>query len=392
MTASPSLKDFLGDRIGESGPLAFSEFMEAALYHDTLGYYSDPARRIGRGGDFYTSVSVGPVFGELLAEFVAGVWEAAGRPSHWIVAEQGGHDGTLARDVLAALEGVNAGAAAATRWTFVEKRPAWCERQRMTLFSGGQGARATWVGAPDELPPETGLFLSNELVDALPVDLVRFLGGQWLEKRVGRDPGTGCFTWVEVPATEELRSAVDRLGLPHSEGMVGEVRRGAERWAGGLYSVLPEGVVLTMDYGDLAEELYGPSRPEGTLRAYAGHRQDTEVLADPGKKDLTAHVDFSLLMRQGEAGGWQTRGYLDQSRFLISLAARPGGWLSRQESAAMAGPRNPVSQAALRQFRTLTHPELMGRVFRVLIQARGRYASARLPGLDFLRAGEGAIP
>lgn len=387
MTDSPSLKACLGERIGETGPLPFSEFMEAALYHDSLGYYSDPARRIGRGGDFYTSVSVGPVFGELLAEFVAGVWEAAGRPSRWMVAEQGGHDGTLARDVLAALEGIDAGAAAATVWAFVERRPAWCERQRATLFSSGLGARASWVGGPEELPPETGLFLSNELVDALPVDLVRYLGGRWLEKRVGLDPGTGSFTWVEVPASGELESTVDRLGLPRLEGMVGEVRRGAEHWAGGLYAGLPDGVVLTMDYGDQAEELYGPSRPEGTLRAYAGHRQDTEVLADPGKKDLTAHVDFSLLMRQGEARGWQTRGFLDQSRFLISLAARPGGWMTRQESAAA----HPSAPAALRQFRTLTHPELMGRVFRVLIQARGRYASAHLPGLDFLRTGEGTI-
>jgi len=391
MTAAPSLKDYLEERIGKDGPLPFSEFMEAALYHDSLGYYSDPARTIGRGGDFYTSVSVGPVFGELLAEFVAGVWVAAGRPAHWIVAEQGGHDGTLARDVLAALEANDAEAHAATGWAFVETRLAWRERQRLTLFSGGEGARVHWVAGPEELPPETGLFLSNELVDAFPVDLVCFRGGQWQEKRVGRDVASGQFIWVEVAASEELRSAVERLGLPQQEGLVGEVRQMAERWAGGLYLGLPDGVVLTLDYGDLAEELYGPSRPEGTLRAYAGHRQDTDVLADPGNKDLTAHVDFSLLMRQGEACGWHTRGFLDQNRFLISLAARPGGWLSRLESVTAANPRDPAAQAALRQFKTLTHPELMGRVFRVLIQARGPCASARLPGLDFLRSGEGVV-
>ena len=46
--------------IKEGGPLSFSRFMELALYHEDFGYYTDPSRtRVGKTGDFATSVSVG---------------------------------------------------------------------------------------------------------------------------------------------------------------------------------------------------------------------------------------------------------------------------------------------------------------------------------------------
>jgi SAM-dependent MidA family methyltransferase len=388
MPADCFLKKLLAERISRDGPLPFSDFMGEALYHESKGYYSDPGRRVGRKGDFYTSVSVGPLFGEFLSDFLAGVWSALGRPDRWTVGEQGGHDAQLARDVMTALSTLHPEVAAVTDWVMVENRPAWREIQKNTLRSAGLESRMTWVENLSGLPASTGLFLSNELVDAFPVDSVSFRQGQWWERRVGWNPGEERFVWVDVAASAEMLRSVDRLGLPPMEDWVGEIRSAAERWAEELFQQIPEGVILTIDYGDTAEVLYGPTHSGGTLRAYSGHRLDPDLLSDPGGKDLTAHMDFSLLRRQGQAEGWRTRGYLDQHRFLTALAALPGGWISRQEKAGRSGTHDPSVQASLRQFRTLTHPEIMGCVFRVLVQARGRCARAPIPGLDYLRAGE----
>ncbi len=388
MPADCSLKKLLAERIHRDGPLPFSDFMGAALYHELKGYYSDPNRRIGRKGDFYTSVSVGPLFGELLSDFLAGVWAALGRPERWSVGEQGGHDAQLACDVMTALRTFHPEVAVATDWVMVESRPAWREIQKHTLRSAGLESRMTWVEKLSRLPANTGLFLSNELVDAFPVDSVSFRQGQWWERRVGWNSGEERFVWMDVAATAEMLRSVEQLGLPPMEDWVGEVRRAAENWAEELFQQIPEGVILTIDYGDTAEVLYGPTHSGGTLRAYSGHQLDLDPLSDPGEKDLTAHVDFSQLRRQGQAEGWSTRGYLDQHRFLTALAALPGGWISRQENANGRGTEAPSAHASLRQFRTLTHPEIMGCVFRVLVQARGRCARVPIPGLDYLRAGE----
>ena len=392
MPADSFLKKMLAERISGHGPLSFSDFMGEALYHEPKGYYSDPGRLIGRKGDFYTSVSVGPLFGELLSDFLAGVWTAMGRPDRWTVGEQGGHDARLACDILVALQKFHPEAAAATDWVMVEKRPAWREIQKNTLRSAVLDSRMAWVENLSALPASTGLFLSNELVDAFPVDLVRFRRGQWWERRVEWNAGEERFDGVDVPASAELLSVLVRLGLPPIEEWTGEVRRAAELWGEELFRQIPDGVILTIDYGDVAENLYGPAYSGGTLRAYAGHHLDLDPLTDPGEKDLTAHVDFSLLRSQGQAEGWCTRGFLDQHRFLTALAALPGGWLWRQEKANRGGMGEPTAQASLRQFRTLTHPEIMGCVFRVLVQARGRCAEAPLPGLEFIRAGEAGEP
>ncbi|MDX6765373.1 MAG: SAM-dependent methyltransferase [Candidatus Methylacidiphilales bacterium] len=378
-----TLPRLLADRIASDGPLPFSAFMEMALYDPECGYYSDPGRLIGRRGDFYTSVSVGPLFGRLLADFAAGVWEALGRPGSWTVAEQGAHDGSLSRDVLAALHEHHPAAAAAASWCLVEPRSAWRGRQQAVLQALLPSDRIQWVARPGELPPDTALFYSNELVDALPVDRVCFRGGEWRELRVAAPGGGERFDWVSVAAPPSLQAAIARAGLPAVEGWVGEVRTVAEAWAMELYATLGDGVILTLDYGDLAEGLYGGAKPEGTLRAFAGHHQVAEVLADPGRQDLTADVDFSLLMEWGNAQGWRTRGFLDQNRFLTGLAARPGGWLAVQEA-------NP-DPAALRQFHTLTHPGLMGAVFKALVQTKGRVRSAAvdLPGMAFARPLDG---
>lgn len=371
--------------IHRDGPLPFSRFMEAALYDPEQGYYSVPGRNPGRTGDFFTSVSVGGLYGGLLADCFASMWEALGRPERWMIAEQGAHDGRLAADVLAGLGTWHPDAFAALEWRFIETRERWRECQRATLAAAGlRDARVSWHGEGAGGPPLPGVFFSNELVDAFPVDVVVWRSGAWVERRVGAGSGPGLWHWVEVPAHSGLAAAADAAGIPRLEGHAAEIRPAVAAWVAGWAAAIPRGFAVTVDYGDCASALHAPERADGTLRAYQAHRRIESLLEEPGSRDLTADVDFSELVRAGAAQGWRPAGWLDQHRFLVGIAARR--WLPELEQRLARDPRDVEAARALRQFRTLTHPEIMGRVFRVLVQERGvGAAAAAVAGLQHAR-------
>jgi SAM-dependent MidA family methyltransferase len=362
----PDLTALLRARIAAEGPLAFGAFMGEALYHPQSGYYSQPSRSIGRGGDFYTSVSSGPLFGSLLADTFASCWEVLGRPSPWTVVEQGAHDGRFAADALAALATRHPEARAALRWNFVEDRPAWRAAQAATLEAAGQGAAATWNQPASPALP--GVFFSNELADALPFDIVVRRGPAWRERRVGW--AGGRFIWAEIPAAPALAARADSLDIPHLEGYVAEVPTAALAWAADWTRWVEQGFSLTIDYGADGPNLYTPERAEGTFRAFHRHAVSDDVLAEPGSRDITAHVNFSALARAAADGGWEVLGWCDQHRFLTA-AAETGGWLAAMERALTPSPPAPAAAAQLRQFRTLSHPGIMGRAFHVLLMGHG---------------------
>lgn len=385
MARSPStLTGHLCRRIAQEGALSFSAFMQEALYHPQFGYYSDPERRIGRSGDFYTSVSVGSVFGTLLAATFASMWEVLGRPAEWRVAEQGAHDGRLAADALAALRADWPMAFSGLRWRFLEDRPAWRERQRQTLESADLAAAAEW--AEEHSAPATGVFFSNELADALPFDIVVFRAGAWHERRVDWDPSTAAFVWTEVPASKELTAHADVLGIPRLDGWTAEVPGAAREWTSTWSRSIARGFSLTLDYGDAGPEFYTPQRVAGTYRAYVGHRLESNVLQAPGTRDITAHVPFHALAAAAREDGWEVLGWCDQCRFLTA-AAETGGWLDRISQALAQPSAPPEATAALRQFRTLSHPSMMGRAFHVLVMSRGLdgCAADAIHGLKYRR-------
>lgn len=374
-----ALEVLLRARIEREGPLSFSEFMRAALYHPQHGYYSRPQQQIGRAGDFFTSVSVGAVYGELLAGVFRGLWQAMGAPHPWVIAEQGGHDGQLAVDVLTALRVLDAEAFAAARWRVIETRPAWRARQEETLAGAGMASHLDHgVG------PAQGILFSNELADALPVDVVVWRSGQWMERRVGWDATQGFF-WVEAAASPEQTAAAAARGLPRIEGYGGEIAREAEAWAATWHHHIERGFVLSVDYGDAGPGQFTPERAEGTLRAFRKHRRVDHVLQNPGQLDITANVDFSALVRAARRAGWEVAGWSDQHHFLTA-AAMDTGWLTRAEARLTAHPQDPGARLALRQFQTLSHPTLMGRAFHVLLMARGvPTGTTALPGFRFSR-------
>lgn len=354
--ANPALPDLLRTRLRSvpGGRLPWSLVMQMALYEPGLGYYRQGVRRIGRGGDFYTSVSVGPLFGGLLAEFAYEAWRQAGRPDRFTIIEQGAHDGTLARDFLLGCQSISTEFFDALRYHILEPDEALREAQRRTL-----GADLGSKLCHDTLcEPGPGLFLCNELLDAFPVHRVRWDGAAWQELWVAEDPESPCgFRFVEGELSsdslkEELPSAPHDL-LP---GWTTEVCPAVVSWLEDLAKMPFKGPVLILDYGFTAEEHFALEREQGTLRRYHKHRMDDALLEDLGDADLTSHVDFSRVSELAISLGFQVEPLIDQGRFLTRL------FIDAFKRHGMA-----PDAATQRQFHTLSHPGHMGRSFQALV-------------------------
>lgn len=359
------------------GPISFARFMAVALHDPEVGYYGR-VPKIGRSGDFFTSVSVGPLFGRLLAVQLRQIWDLCGRPRPFVIFEQGAHDGQLAEDILETLAAEKGNQweqfCSATLYRLVEPSPAARELQARRL--GRFGCQVEWQPSPETRPAECGVFLTNELVDSLPVHRIVRRGGAWREQWVGPGLAEGCFEFVDGPevAGGLLEEAVNELPLPKLEGYAAEIHLAAREWMGSAArAITRRGAWLTIDYGGSAGECYHPSRPSGTLRGFRNHRQIADPLAHPGDQDITVDVDFTSLARAGERAGLKTAGLVSQHHFLVGLCAD-----------ALAEDRFPVSPGpcgSLRPFATLMHPGHLGSRFKVLIQTRG----LPHPALDGLR-------
>ncbi len=315
--------------------MRFRDFMARALYDPQHGYYASGRAKIGRKGDFFTSVSVGPLFGALLARQFTEIWEKLGRPADFTLVEQGAHDGTLAADVLSALP-----AGFPDRLTIIEPSPHWRALQEAKLA----GREVRWVESVEALEPFVGIHYSNELLDAFPVHLLHRVDGEWHERAVAVE-GDG-FGWVDVSLSD------DRL-REHFGGSVAtrEINLEALDWIKALAAKVIRGVVLAIDYGYTRADL----PPNGTLEAIASHRR-VDLLTAPGEADLTAHIDFTAL---ASASGLDLLGFTDQHHFLTGLARLHFVEGERPD------PRD------MREFQTLSHPTMLGRSFKALALGRG---------------------
>jgi SAM-dependent MidA family methyltransferase len=195
------LTSLLQERIMQFGPIPFRDFMESALYHPAHGYYAAGRAVIGREGDFFTNVSVGPLFGRLLARQFAEMWERLGKPSRFTIVEQGAHGGGFARDVLNGLWDFAPGCFSATRYVIVEPSDALRRRQEEQLGPFGTDL-VQWRTAVTDLVSFEGVHFSNELADAFPVHRIRWTGGEWVERHV--EWAGGRFVFVDGPLSSTL--------------------------------------------------------------------------------------------------------------------------------------------------------------------------------------------
>lgn len=373
------LEEIIRAEIRANGPMRFDRFMEMALYHPGFGYYAKTGgpSPIGRHGDFYTSVSVGPLFGRLLARQFFQMWRALENPRPFWIIEQGAHDGQLACDILEWCRAETPEFLETIRYAIVQSSGAASILQKCAP-GADLIAYMSWFENLAALAAESpvGVFFSNELPDAFPVRSITYRSGQWQEQYV-TTKGAEDLTWVEQPIDDdELAQAIEALPLPALEGYTTEINLRARHWIDEVGRAMKRGYVLTIDYGYPASLYYVPHRMQGTLTAYVKHHSVDDVLAEPGMRDITAHVDFTALAQAGEKAGLTTLGFLDQQRFLMGVA--------HDELSGTAGPQVKI-QENLRAWNTLTHPEHLGIDFFALLQSKD--APAELDGLRYARPG-----
>jgi SAM-dependent MidA family methyltransferase len=379
------LSEIIRREVAQSGILPFARFMELALYCPKHGYYEAKKDNPGRRGDFYTSVGVGELFGQLLAfQFAEWLETLNPQPSTLNLVEAGAHDGQLVRDILTWLQLNRPGLFDQVEYRVIEPSPCRQEWQKKTLeqysshvrwfadFQSLLQERTCHSSPATRHPPLRGVIFSNELLDAMPVHRFGWdaQNKKWFEWGVAVDGEK--FAWARIPDTLASRSG-ERAGargafenLPPEllaalpDGYTIETCPAAEDWWREAAGILERGKLMTIDYGLTADELILPSRPRGTLRAYFRHHAGDDLLANVGEQDLTAHVNFSAIQAAGESVGLKTESLQTQSQFLTRIL----GKASQDNSLGEWTP------AQARQFQTLTHPEHLGRAFRVLVQSR----------------------
>jgi SAM-dependent MidA family methyltransferase len=438
----------IANEIRELGAISFARFVHLALYCPDFGYYEREKDTIGRRGDYYTSVSTGELFGEMLA-FQFAEWlttvqclkskvqspedetvgtrgmksRSIGTASPCLegsgtvqIVEAVAHDGRLANDILTWLREHRPELFRRLEYWIIEPsehRRLW-QRHQLIDFGNIVQWATTFTDLAPPLPlaaPKRsgggsplihGIIFCNELLDAFPARRlgwdaqsrswfewgVKMRGERFVWTRMAGDqsPKSGAeiprMTY-ETPAEAVRRclaliesdSWLDSTPRPGNaaapslsalesvlpDGFTVEISPAAEAWWREAASILDCGKLLTIDYGLTAEQFFSPERKDGTLRAYRGHRQVSNVLADPGHQDITAQVNFSALRAAGESAGLKTESLQTQTQFLTQIAAR----LWNAEA-----PYGPLTPDRARQFHTLTHPDHLGRAFRVLVQSQ----------------------
>ncbi|MDA8522588.1 class I SAM-dependent methyltransferase [Acidovorax sp. NCPPB 4044] len=358
----PSLSSALAQQVadgiaGAGGWVGFDRFMEWALYAPGLGYYANASPKFGTlpqsGSDFVTAPELSPVFGRALARQVAEALEVTGTHEVW---EFGAGSGALAAQLLEVLGD------RVRRYTIVDLSGSLRERQRERLAPWGE--RVQWAQA---LPERfEGVVVGNEVLDAMPVQLLARHGGAadgvWHERGVvvARPASAGeapQFGWADRPTA--LRPPVEPEG---PQDYLTEIHAQGEGFLRMLAQRLARGAAFLIDYGFPEAEYYHPQRHMGTLVCHRAHQVDSDPLADVGAKDITAHVNFTAMALAAQEAGLQVLGYTTQAHFLINC-----GLLSLLE---------PLPQAERAQAAKLMMEHEMGELFKVLAVGAGPEAWA----------------
>jgi len=352
------------DAVG--GFLPFDRYMQIALYAPGLGYYVAGARKFGAGGDFVTAPEMTALFGATIGVQIAAILEAT--PDRQIV-ELGAGSGNLAADLLTMLA---ASGTPPARYQIIEVSAELRERQRTTLerLAPSELSRVEWL---TEIPATiAGAVVMNEVLDAIPPDVIARRGGAWFERGVTRHGDQ--FDWIERPLRDERLMTRAAARFPADVDYLSEINPAAEALVELIGRRLAFGAMLIVDYGFSRAEYYHRERSKGTLMGHYRHRAHTDPFLWPGLSDLTAHVDFTAIAEAGERAGLSVAGFASQASFLLSC-----GLLDRLRE---VGPTD--SLAYLREasaVQTLTSPAEMGESFKVLALARGE--DIAWPGFAF---------
>jgi SAM-dependent MidA family methyltransferase len=309
-----ALVDSIRDEIAATGPITFARFMERALYDPAYGYYVTSPTRPTRTGDFLTAPELHPIFGATLARQIDEMWQRMDRPAPFVMREFGAGSGALFLAVADGLAAIGSPLAGAIRYEpvdFAAQRALAVER----LTASGRAHQLVAITERGSLA--SGVVVANEFLDALPVHRVIQLHGELREIHI--DWRDDRFTEIAGPSTEMRLSTWFRdRDIELAEGQRAEVNLAMLDWIRDVSASLQCGYVMAIDYGATPAALYGPDRPTGTIRAFAGQHVSADVLSGVGQRDITSHVDFDALERQAGARGLTVAGRRRSNEFLIA--------------------------------------------------------------------------
>jgi SAM-dependent MidA family methyltransferase len=356
LAASHALQQLIAAEVAQhGGVISFARFMELALYAPRLGYYSGGAAKLGQDGDFTTAPEISALFGATLALAAAAII-AQSAPN---ILEFGAGTGKLARDVLTALD--QAGVAIDS-YAIVELSGELRARQQEALKDFPQ---VRWL---DGFPASfSGVVLANEVLDAMPVELVTKTPHGWRQVMVTIEDGR--FAYVERAPDAALEAHIGHQ-IPDADqlpiGYLTEVHPVAAGFMATLARMLSsgKGAAFLFDYGFPAHEYYLDERVAGTVMCHYRHHAHPDPFYLPGLQDITAHVDFTAIALAAQDAGLEVLAYMNQAAFL--LGAGIGEQLLRTDP---ADAMRYLPQAGA--VHKLVSPAEMGELFKVLVVGSG---------------------
>ncbi len=346
-----SIREKIDAELAKRGSISFPDYLNLALYDPEHGYYASNSNQVGRDGDFYTSVSVGPLFGQLLARRFIRWWQDQEKPTSWRILEIGAHDGKLAADILQTIAVLSPEAWQHLEYATVEPLPVLREAQQQRLAPLAAKLHLATDFRTLSENPLPGIAFGNEILDALPFHLIRRHENQWQELHVSN---TWEFITQSIDSTSALGKKTAALGDAFPDDYQTEIRTNYLALLSQISNSISDGLLLFIDYGFAAPEYYDTHRTSGTLRTFSKHQAAEDPLADPGKRDITAHVDFTDLTREAITIGWHPTHFSSQGSYLTHLAA------PMIQTGEMNDPKT------IAQFRSLTHPAHLGASFHVI--------------------------
>ncbi len=361
MSENHTLTKVICQRIDAAGgSLPFDQFMQAALYEPGFGYY-DTKTVFGEKGDFVTASELGPWSSLAMADLVFNGWQQMGEPDEWTLIEQGSGSGQQ----LAALLDILLQFSMTAPQSVISVEHCASLRERQAQLFSERELKVRQVGSLDELEAaEHVIYYSNELPDAFPVPCFHYKDGDFYERRVGWQNDEFIWLDAEQPMAQppEIRAEVVEAWPDH---YISEWNPALAEWQGQLSKLIKSGFVFTVDYGYSHQEYYRQARVEGTMLAHIGQTATEALLLEPGSRDITAHVDFSALIKAGHEVDLTPLLWMSQ-----------GGWLAQSPSVqsliqSLAAQNDAVSMHLLAHAKRMLMPFGMGEVFKLLVQSKG---------------------
>ena len=352
------LKQKIANKIKTEGPISFETFMALALYDPEFGYYTRSSATIGRAGDFYTSPHLHRIFGMMIGRQMEEMWGIMGRPDRFHIVEMGAGMGYLAKDMLDYISTKEL--FGHVDYSIVELNHSVCEQQK-ALLSEYPG-KISWVAGLGDIDRVEGCFLSNELLDALPVHLV-VMRDELMEVFLSlQDDHVNTLTEVERPCNSTIAAYLQDFTINLPEGYKTEINLKIKDWLTEVSKKLERGFILTIDYGYSSAEYYSEERSTGTLLCYYKHQVNEDPYLNIGEQDITAHVNFSSVKKWGEELGLRTEGYCPQGTYLVSLGID-------EVITELYG--NSPDLFEIAQIKSLIFPQGMGASHQVMVQSKG---------------------